>query len=88
MTDRLRIWPFPPRPKPDPAPAPAPAPEPTPEARPKYLRALWALKQIPFSRLFPLVFTVPFVVFLAISGLIAWVVVAASFITHLFRALT
>lgn len=86
MAETKRIWPWTPKPKP--APVPEPAPTPPPASAPKYLRALWALKNIPVSKLFPLVFTVPVVVFLALSGLVAWLVVLASFVTHLFRALT
>jgi hypothetical protein len=84
MTDTKRIWPWTPKPAPEPTPEPTPKPAPSP----KYLKALWALKDIPLSKLFPLVFTVPFVVFLAISGLVAWLVVFASFITQLFWVLT
>lgn len=84
MAETKRIWPWTPKP----APAPEPAPKPAPAPSPKYLKALWALKNIPISKLFPLVFTVPVVVFLALSGLVAWLVVLASFVTHLFRALT
>ena len=86
MADTKRIWPWTPKPAPEPAPEPTPKPAPAPS--PKYLKALWALKDIPLSKLFPLVFTVPVVVFLAISGLVAWLVVFASFVTHLFWVLT
>jgi hypothetical protein len=84
MTDTKRIWPWTPKPAPEPTPEPTPKPAPSP----KYLKALWALKDIPLSKLFPLVFTVPVVVFLALSGLVAWLVVFASFVTHLFWVLT
>jgi hypothetical protein len=86
MADTKRIWPWTPKPAPEPAPEPTPKPAPAPS--PKYLKALWALKDIPLSKLFPLVFTVPVVVFLALSGLVAWLVVFASFVTHLFWVLT
>jgi hypothetical protein len=79
-------WPW--RPKPAPAPAPTPEPTPEPKPSPKYLRALWALRDIPLSKLFPLVFTVPVVVFLALSGLFAWLVVLASFAVRLFQVIT
>jgi hypothetical protein len=84
MTDTKRIWPWTPKPAPEPTPEPTPKPAPSP----KYLKALWALKDIPLAKLFPLVFTVPVVVFLALSGLVAWLVVFASFVTHLFWVLT
>jgi hypothetical protein len=83
---------FPKKPKPEPAPAPTPAPAPEPpvddKPSPSYLRALWILRQIPVNKLFPALITAPVIAFLAISGIIAWVIVLFSFAIRLLRVFT
>jgi hypothetical protein len=74
----------------NPKPAPAPnTPDATPDSGtlsgPQWLKAWAALRKIPIKQLFPAVTSVSVVVFLAISGLLAWVVVFLSFIVRLFK---
>lgn len=52
---------------------------------PKYLQAWNILRKIPIKKLFPAVLSVSTVVFLAISGLIAWGVLFCSFVLKLFK---
>lgn len=66
-----KIW----RPKPKPAPAPEPAPEPKPLSTLDYIRAWKVFKQIPVHKLAPAISATAVVVFLAISGLLAWIAV-------------
>jgi hypothetical protein len=69
---------FPWRPKNPDTPAPLPpAPLPTPDdvanpARAAWLKALYLLRQIDKQKLGVAVFTVPVIVFLALSGVVLW----------------
>ena len=69
---RTKIWPFP-RPTPAPPPAPAPSPAVPEAAKAKWLKAWLLLRQIDTTKLRAVFAFVPMVVFLAISGLLAWV---------------
>lgn len=52
-----------------------------------WLRVGLLLKSIPFKQLSPVFFTVPALLFFAISGLIAWIVVVLRFAVNIFDAL-
>lgn len=52
---------------------------------PKYLQAWNILRNIPIKKLFPAVLSVSTVVFFAISGLLAWLVLICSFVAKLFK---
>lgn len=52
---------------------------------PKYLQAWNILRNIPIKKLFPAVLSVSTVVFFAISGLLAWLVLICSFVVKLFK---
>ena len=52
-----------------------------------WLRVGLLLKSIPFKQLSPVFFTVPELLFFAISGLIAWIVVVLRFAVNIFDAL-
>lgn len=71
--------------RPRPKPTPQPVPEPAAPSVGKYLQIWRLLQQIPVTKLFPAVVSVSGVVFLAISGLIAWLVVFAAFVIRLFK---
>lgn len=81
IVDKLNGW-LRPRPKPGPTPVPVPAEKPS---LGKYVQIWRLLQQIPVAKLFPAVVSVSGVVFLAISGLIAWLVVLAAFVFKLFK---
>jgi hypothetical protein len=51
------------------------------------LRIGLILKSIPFKQLGPVFFTVPALLFFAISGLIAWIMVVLRFAINIFDAL-
>ena len=78
LLDNLRnkIWP-----------KPAPTPPPVTPAKPlstlDYIRAWKLLKSIPVHKLGPAVGSVGFVLFLAISGLIAWITVIMRFMLEI-----
>lgn len=55
-------------------------------AQPQYLRAWAILRQIDFKKLAPVVFTVPTVLFFAISGLIAWLGLLVGFFIRIVKA--
>ena len=67
--------------KPVPPDVPPPAP---PETH--YLKALALLRQIDFKKLGPVVFTVPTVLFFAISGFIAWLGLVIGFFIRIVKA--
>lgn len=67
--------------KPD-DPAPAPQPDAPP---PRYLKVLMAMRNIPIQKLGPLLFTVPVLVFLAISGAVAWLAVGLGVVLRIAR---
>jgi hypothetical protein len=73
--------------KPDaPAPAPAPVPDEKPNTpSPSYLKALLALRNIQLRKLTPLLFTVPVIVFLAISGAVAWLAIGLGVVIRILR---
>lgn len=54
----------------------------------KYLQIWQLLSKIQVQKLWPAVLSVSGVVFFAISGLIAWVVIMMAFICKLFKILT
>jgi len=60
---------------------PTPAPVET-----HYLKALAILRQIDFKKLGPVVFTVPVVLFFAISGFIAWLGLLVGFFIRIVKA--
>jgi hypothetical protein len=68
MSLRDRIWPWGPKP----APTPAPAPAPTPPGVVDYLKAWKTLRGVPVEKLGALAALIPIIVFMAVSGLIAW----------------
>jgi hypothetical protein len=81
LFDNLRdkIWP-----RPKPAPTPAPTPEPAPPLSTlDYIRAWKVFKNIPIHKLAPAVLSTSFVLFLAISGLIAWITVILRFMLEI-----
>jgi hypothetical protein len=51
-----------------------------------YLKALALLRQIDFKKLGPVVFTVPVVLFFAISGFIAWLGLLVGFFIRIVKA--
>lgn len=70
---------------------PKPKPDVPPDSTPgltTYFQAWQKLKQIPIKKLFPGVTAVGAVVFFAISGVLAWLVLFVSFIVNLFKLLT
>lgn len=72
LIDRLNRW-LKPQPKPAP-PKPAP-PKPAPVAKPgviDYLKAWKTLQSVPVDKLGALAVLIPAIVFLAVSGLVAW----------------
>ncbi len=73
-------WPFRPKPQPEPD-------DMDTQPSPKWLQAWVLFRKIPVEKLFPAVTLTSFVVFLAISGFVAWAVVFLSFIVQLFRVL-
>jgi hypothetical protein len=77
-----RFWPWNKPEKPD------TAPDAPPPGLVKYIQAWQKLKEIPIQKLWPAVTSMSAIVFLAISGLIAWVVLFIAFIVNLFKLLT
>jgi hypothetical protein len=74
--------------KPD-TPQPTPTPDTTPDApQPSYLKVLLALRGIPVQQLGPLLFTVPVIVFLAISGVVAWLAIGLGVVVRLLRVVS
>lgn len=51
----------------------------------KYLQAWNTLRNIPIKKLFPAALSVSTVVFFAVSGLLAWLVLICSFVAKLFK---
>lgn len=72
------IWPW--RPKPTPTPTPKPEPAPVPPGVVDYLKAWKTLQGVPVEKLGPLVLLIPTIIFLAVSGMVAW----AAILTGLF----
>lgn len=70
---------------PEPAPTPAEPNEPGTLSGPQWLKAWATLRKIPIKKMLPAITSVGVVVFLALSGLLAWVVVVLSFIVRLFK---
>lgn len=86
LLDRLRKLLTPSKPAPTPEPAPAPSPK--PDTQPSYLKAWFALRSIPVQKLWPLFFTVPVIVFLTISGLVAWLAVGFGSVIRILRLIS
>lgn len=82
LLDRLRNW-IKPDETPEPEPTPAPPREPTSLA--DYMRAWRMLKEIPLKRIWPALLSVPVIVFFAVSGMAAWLLVLAGFALRLLR---
>lgn len=61
-----------------------PSPELDADKNIPWLRVGAILRSIPFNKLLPLFLSVPTVLFLTISGLVAWIVLFVKFITSLF----
>ena len=80
LLDNLRdkIWP-----KPTPAPVPAPGTPAKPLSTLDYVRAWKLLKSIPVHKLGPAALSMGFVLFLAISGLFAWIAVILRFMLNI-----
>lgn len=89
---RLNRWLRPqpaPDPVPEPAPEPAPAPTPNPEAPPpadwlvaktvNRLKAWKTLQHVPLEQLGSFAVLIPMIVFLAVSGFIAWAALLVAF---------
>lgn len=72
------IWPW--RPNPTPTPKPKPEPAPVPPGVIDYLKAWKTLQGVPVEKLGSLVLLIPAIIFLAISGMVAW----AAILTGLF----
>ena len=72
------IWPW--RPKPVPTPTPNPEPAPVPPGVIDYLKAWKTLQGVPVEKLGSLVLLIPTIIFLAVSGMVAW----AAILTGLF----
>jgi len=69
-----KIWPWRPKPKPTPTP-------PAPPAAPgviDYLKAWKTLQGVPVEKLGSLAILIPIIVFLAISGMVAWAALVAG----------
>ena len=68
------IWPWRPNPTPTPTPAPKPKPEPAPVPPGviDYLKAWKTLQGVPVEQLGSLAVLIPVIVFLSISGMVAW----------------
>lgn len=66
----------------DTVPAPTPGPDAPP---PSYLKVWLALRGIPIQKLGPLLFTVPVIVFLAISGAVAWLGIGLGVVVRIVR---
>ena len=64
------IWPW--RPKPTPGPTPPPTPEPVPPGVIDYIKAWKTLQGVPVEKLGSLAVLIPVIVFLAVSGMVAW----------------
>lgn len=71
--------------KPKPAPPLDSVPVPAAPNLAKYLQIWQLLKKIPVQKMLPAVVSVSGVVFLAISGLIAWLVILCVFVLRLFK---
>jgi len=71
-------------------PAPGPELKPAPNAASifKYIELARRLHSIPFKKLFPAVVSVSSVLFFAISGFVAWLVVFLALAVQLFRVFT
>jgi hypothetical protein len=77
LLDRWRdLW------KKNPKPDVKPAPEPPSAAT--WVRIGLILRSIPFEKLAPLFISVPVIVFFAVSGFIAWLVLVVKFVVGIF----
>lgn len=76
-----------PQPKPAPAPTPPPKPDEPSPAHAAWLRAWLLLRQIDKKKLGAAAFTVPVIVFLAVSGIVLWVWVVLRGVVRFVRAL-
>lgn len=77
-------WPVFPRPKPKPTPEPEPAPK-DPNGL-LWLKIGLLLRKIPAKQALAGLITVPVLVFFAVSGFIAWLVLAVKFIVGIYNA--
>ena len=88
----MPFFPWKPKKPDDPAPAPAPTPEPAPDdvanpARAAWFKAWLLLRQIDKKKLGAAVFTVPVIVFLALSGVVLWVYVLLRGLVRFVRSI-
>ena len=78
-------WPFFPRPKPTPEPSPEPAPNDRDGVL--WLKIGLLLRKIPVKRALAGLITVPVLLFFAVSGLIAWLVLVIKFVVGIYNVL-
>jgi hypothetical protein len=75
--------------KKDDKPVVPPAPEPPKPAPPATMldkiRALALLREIPFDKLMPVFISIPAIVFFAISGVLAWIMLTLKFMIGIFN---
>jgi hypothetical protein len=81
-------WPpfFPPKPKPEPEPVPLPKPSPNDPSALLWLKIGMILRKIPVQPALAGLITVPLLVFFAVSGMLAWLVLAIKFIVGIYNA--
>lgn len=76
------------RPKPAPATTPTTPEVPEPAlSSPKYLKAWLLLHKIPVQKLMPAITLTSGIVFLAISGLVAWLALFVAFFVGIFKSM-
>lgn len=80
-------WPFFPRPRPKPTPEPSPEPAPNDPDGLLWLKIGLLLRKIPVKRALAGLVTVPVLLFFAVSGLIAWTVLAVKFVIEIYNVL-
>lgn len=82
LLDKLKNWLRPDK-KPEPVPVPTPEPDKNPPGLSDYVKAWRLLKDIPFRRIWPVLVSVPVIVFFALSGVAAWVFFLTGFTLRL-----
>lgn len=78
-------WPLFPRPKPKPEPAPLPTPAPNDPSALLWLKIGMILRKIPVQPALAGLITVPALVFFAVSGMVAWLVLAVKFVIGVYN---
>lgn len=69
LIERINRWL---KPRPQPSPTPTPTPPPTKPGVIDYLKAWKTLRGVPVEKLGSLAVLIPIIVFLAVSGMVAW----------------